>query len=65
MDKDKEDRLHRVLRWWRAATWRFVMHHSKTIDEAEEKMQRFEKDCMMGKEEVGAVKNALEEQSHG
>lgn len=54
-------RLFKMARWWRAATWRFVMHHSKTIDEAEKKLQRFEMDAMMGKEEVEAFKQALKE----
>lgn len=54
-------RLFKVARWWRAATWRFVMHHSETIDEAEKKMQRFEMDAMMGKEEVEAFEQALKE----
>ena len=50
-----------VSKWWKAATWRFIMHHSKTIEEAEEKLQVFEKDYMMGKEEGEAFKEALKE----
>lgn len=55
------ERLHKVCTWWRAATWRFVKHHSKTIEEAEDKLQNFEKDCMMGKGEFESFKQALKE----